>query len=206
MGKKPNDFVEYENSLETINRTASSDPAGFVKKTEKAFHENLRRVASRLAGEDPPCRLVMLAGPSSSGKTTTAYLLAEAIRREGVGSTVLSLDDFYLGENNAPVLPNGQHDYESTEALNVPEIHRCLYSLIKRDCCDMPIFDFEAHKPLAEKRHVALGKRDITVVEGIHALNPLLVPDLPEIRARKIYISVKQGIRDRESDLLDQMR
>lgn len=201
MGNNPNDFVAYENSVEKINHAASSDPAGFVRDTEKAFHGDLHRIAAQLAKEDPPCRLVMLAGPSSSGKTTTANLLAEAIRREGVGSVVLSLDDFYLGENNAPLLPSGQRDYESVKALNLPEIQHCLSDLIRQSRCEMPTFNFEIHMPFETRRRVELGERDIAVVEGIHALNPLLIQDLPALRVRRIYISVKQGIRAQGTEL-----
>lgn len=124
-------FVTYHNELSQINTAAGNAPKDFVLGTEEAYHNNIRNIVKDIAGQQSKCRLVMLFGPSSSGKTTTAYLLQSAFQKIGIGSTIISLDDFYRGESQAPLLPNGQHDYECVEALNVPEIHSCLLSLIE---------------------------------------------------------------------------
>ncbi|QAT49999.1 nucleoside kinase [Caproiciproducens sp. NJN-50] len=196
------DFVEYQNSVQQINRSVREDPEAFVAKGERAYHDNLRRIADSLAMEEPPCRLVMLAGPSASGKTTTAHLLAEALRERGTGAEIISLDDFYRGEHQAPLLPDGSHDYENVEALNVPEILECLGDLIASGRCNMPVFDFTIRLPYPHRRQVVLEDREIAIVEGIHALNPLLIAGLPARHIRRIYISVKQGIRDEAGELL----
>ena len=196
------DFVEYQNSVQQINLAVSEDPEAFVARGEKDYHDNLRKIADRLAKEEPPCRLVMLAGPSASGKTTTAHLLAEALRERGTGAEIISLDDFYRGEHQAPLLPDGSHDYESVEALNVPEILQCLGELIEDGRCNMPVFDFTIRLPYPHRRQVVLEDREIAIVEGIHALNPLLIEGLPAQHIRRIYISVKQGIRDEAEELL----
>ncbi len=103
--------------MEEINRGAQTDAKAFVEKAEADYHANIAAIARKIAGENPVCRLVMLAGPSSSGKTTTAHLLKKALEKAGVGSVSISLDDFYLGESLAPLLPNGKHDFECLEAL-----------------------------------------------------------------------------------------
>ncbi|MCI1964572.1 MAG: nucleoside kinase [Oscillospiraceae bacterium] len=196
------DFVEYQNSVQQINRAVREDPETFVAAGEKAYHDNLKQIADSLAQEEPLCRLVMLAGPSASGKTTTAHILAEALRERGTGAEMISLDDFYRGEQQAPLLPDGSHDYENVEALNVPEILQCLGALIENGQCNMPIFDFTVRQPSAHKRQVVLKDHEIAIVEGIHALNPRLISGLPVQHIRRIYISVKQGIRDAEKELL----
>lgn len=202
MTAEQTDFIEYQNSVQQINRAAREDPAAFVAAGEKAYHDNLDRVAAMLTEEDPPCRLVMLAGPSASGKTTTAHLLAEALRGRGTNAEIISLDDFYRGEHQAPRLADGSHDYESVEALNIPEVLRCFGELIESGRCKMPVFDFSVRLPYPHRRPVVLGDRDIAIVEGIHALNPKLIGGLPLSRIRRIYISVKQGIRDEERELI----
>jgi uridine kinase len=196
-------FVEYPNELSRINAAAVSTPEAFVAETEEAYHQNILDIAKNIKEGDSGCKLVMLFGPSSSGKTTTSHLLKSAFQEIGIGSTIISLDDFYLGECQAPLLPNGQHDYECVDALNVPEIKNCLFNLVETNHCDMPVFNFEIHMPYPHKRHVSLEEHDIAIVEGIHALNPIVISQLPADKVKKIYISVKQGINNGEDELFD---
>ena len=202
MEKRAAEYVAYRNRLEDINRAVRTDASAFVEAAEAAYRKNIAAIAAEIAAENPACRLIMLAGPSSSGKTTTAHLLKKALVEAGVGCVSISLDDFYLGESLAPMLPNGKRDYECLEALNLKEIQKCLYELVKNNRCEMPVFDFEQHVPYPHRRQVVLHDRDVAVVEGIHALNPLLISALPEFRVHRIYISVKQGVRDSSRDVL----
>ena len=202
--KNSNDnFVKYINQLEEINRAAREDPKDFVRHTEEAFYANLRDISNRIANGPGYCKVIMLAGPSSSGKTTTAHILVDALKENGIKATIISLDNFYRGEKNAPLLPNGQHDYESVDALDVPEVERCLLGLMENSCCDMPVFDFVTRTPKQEKRHVELAKNEIAIVEGIHGLNPIFCQHLPATGYLKIYISIKQGIDDHGKLLFD---
>jgi Uridine kinase len=187
--------------LSSVNAAAVTSPEAFVRSTEEAYLQNLQEIAEGITSSS--CKLVMLFGPSSSGKTTTSYVLQSLLQKSGIGSVIISLDDFYRGEYQAPLLPNGQHDYESVEALDVPEIEACLLSLIQKNFCDMPVFDFEVHMPSLSRRHVELKENGVAIVEGIHALNPVITQNLPAQGVRKIYISVKQGMRDGVRELLD---
>lgn len=194
-------YVTYRNSVVEINRAAEEDPGAFVTDTEAAYQKNLDAIARRIASESPLCRLVMIAGPSSSGKTTTAHRLIDTLRKVGVKSVSISLDNFYFGEKMAPLLPDGSHDYESLGALDLDDIRRCLLGLVRDNACDMPVFDFERHMPYPYRRRVVLHEHEVAVVEGIHALNPELISRLPEFRAHRIYISVKQGVDDGEKQI-----
>ena len=203
MEKSAAEYVTYRNSAEEINRAVRADASAFVEKAEADYRANLAAIAETIAEESRSCRLVMLAGPSSSGKTTTAHLLKQALEKIGVGCVSISLDDFYLGEGLAPMLPNGKRDYECLEALDVPEIQKCLSQLVTASRCEMPAFDFEQHIPYPHRRKVVLHNREVAVVEGIHALNPALIGGLPsECRAHRIYISVKQGVCGDEGEIL----
>jgi uridine kinase len=196
-------FVEYPNELSRINAAASAQPEAFVARTEAAYHQNIRDIAESIVRLKNSCRVVMLSGPSSSGKTTTAHLLKNAFQMIDVDSEIISLDDFYRGELQAPLLANGQRDYESLDALDVPDIERCLLSLIENNCCEMPVFNFAIHMPYAHRRKVILKERSIVIVEGIHALNPALIDNLPEHDLARVYISVKQGIYEQSNQLFD---
>ena len=194
-------YVEYKNELSSINAAALASPENFVNRTEEAYHRNLLSIAESITANS--CRLVLLFGPSSSGKTTTSHLLRNIFPQMGIDSVIISLDDFYRGESQAPLLPNGQHDYESVQALNIPEIRQCLMSLIQNHSCDMPQFNFEIRRPHPYRRHVELKENGVAIVEGIHALNPIILQNLPEKGVGKIYISVKQGMRDGSRQLFD---
>ncbi|MCI1982300.1 MAG: nucleoside kinase [Oscillospiraceae bacterium] len=195
-------YVTYRNSLDEINRAAEADPAAFISGAESSYRKNIRKIAEQIAGEKPMCRLVMLAGPSSSGKTTTAHRLISALKEIGVGCVSISLDDFYLGENRAPLRPDGRRDYECLQALDVKKIQECLSGLVENNRCEMPVFDFEQHVPYPRCRQVVLHENEVAVVEGIHALNPVLIGHLPALRVRRIYISVKQGVTAAGRELL----
>ncbi len=138
----------------------------------------------------------MLAGPTASGKTTTAGALCEALARRGVRAAVVSLDDFYLGFGRAPLLENGEYDYESVEALNLPLLQDCLLRLMEQGACDLPIFDFVASKPKEQTRPVVLQPGDLVIFEGIHALNDVILGALPQEGITKLYVSVQTGLAE----------
>lgn len=181
-------------SLQTINRKARENAAAFVIGEEERYLRSIGDTARRIAAECPISRFILLSGPSSSGKTTTAHFLEQALRREGVNCVTVSLDDFYRGESMAPLLPDGRRDYECPEALDLPEIRRCARELSEQGRCEMPVFDFEQHVRYPHRRQVVLGERGIAVVEGIHGLNPELFGDLSSIRMHRVYISVNSAV------------
>ncbi len=195
-------YREYENDLSAINRNASVSPEGFIQQVEKEYRESLEQAACFLERRTGDIRIVMLAGPSSSGKTTTARNLMEILRQMGLYSIDVSLDDFYKTRENSPVLPDGRPDFESPEALDIPQIDRCLLDLMQHHRSDLPIFDFSTHMPSVKRRHIELPEHSVVIVEGLHALNPIITRDLPEDSLLRVYLSVKQGIQDGEREVL----
>lgn len=195
-------YVHYHNSLEEINRRASEEPGVFSEESESAYRAELMRIAEKAARETEDCRIVLLAGPSASGKTTTASLLLDCLRRAGVSSYVFSLDNFYLSEAESPHHPDGTPDFETVHALDIPQIRSCLLSLIETRTCWMPSFDFALHRPSPEKEFVELPAHSLVIMEGLHALNPLLSQGMPEKSLLHAYLSVKQGIEEEGRPLL----
>lgn len=192
-----NSYHRYALTVDRINKFAVSDPLGFVTMAEKAYRDNIKEIAAEILNDPDKCKVIMLSGPSASGKTTTAKMLQEELLHIGCGSEIISMDNFYLGEENVPRTADGKPDFETVEALNIPQIENCISDLLKYGKCDIAQFDFAKSKPLEETVRIDLHNDSIAIIEGIHALNPIFTKNIKStVGLTKIYISVKQGIRD----------
>lgn len=151
-----------------------TDPAAFIAAEEAHYEAQLEIAADRIAEGIDGCRLVLQCGPSSVGKTTTANKLSRALHRRGVAAYVVSLDDFYRGIDQAPLLPNGQYDYESPLALDLDQLHRCITELTRTGQTLLPRYDFKAGAPAADKQLLKTNGNAAVIFEGIHAFSPLI--------------------------------
>jgi uridine kinase len=134
-------------------------------------------------------KIVLLAGPSSSGKTTSCRRLSVQLRVLGYDVNQLSLDDYFLGRDRTPKLPNGEYDFESIDALDIPLLNEHLNALFRGEEVQIPTFDFKKGDPYFSGKTLQLGPRSILVVEGIHALNPKLTAEIDESLKYKVYVS-----------------
>ena len=169
--------------------TAAETPSSFVCHCEIEYESRVIAAAAEARGSG--CQVVMMTGPSASGKTTTAHKLKDALLHSGTHAVVVSLDDFYKDIENYPRLPDGSKDYENVHALDLPEIHSCLRELIETDKADFPQFDFQTERRKLERTRIEL-QGGVVIVEGIHALNPLLTSALPEGSVYKIYAGLRE--------------
>lgn len=191
-----NSYVKYVDHLEQINEAAKTDPVGMIEQIESAYRRYLGSIVNTITENPERNKIILLAGPSSSGKTTTMEVMKEMLQSRGIRCATISLDDFYRGESNAPLLENGDHDYESVDALDVPVLESCMMNLIESGRCEVPVFDFSVHMPTGQTKPVELSENGVAIFEGIHALNPRISAHLPQERLLKLYISVKQDIKD----------
>lgn len=198
-------YIKYINHLEQINQGAVERPEQMVQEVEEAYHEHIRNIARNILESHKSARVVMLAGPSSSGKTTTAHLLRDYLEGFGAGAHIISLDDFYRGAGLAPVLPNGKFDYESVEALDGDKIRACLKDVIATGKLSVPVYNFTLGRPEDSPRQFETTLGDIVIVEGIHGLNPAFTRELPEGVCVKLYVSVKQQIKDANGEVISPM-
>ncbi|MGX8712208.1 MAG: nucleoside kinase [bacterium] len=134
-------------------------------------------------------RMVLLAGPSSSGKTTSCRRLSVQLSVLGYDVNQLSLDDYFLGRDRTPKLPNGEYDFESVDALDIPMLNDHLNALFRGEEVQIPTFDFIKGEPYFSGKTLKLGPRSVLVVEGIHALNPKLTAAIDESLKYKVYVS-----------------
>ena len=134
-------------------------------------------------------RMVLLAGPSSSGKTTSCRRLSVQLSVLGYDVNQLSLDDYFLGRTRTPKLPNGEYDFECLEALDIPLLNEHLNALFRGEEVKIPTYDFKKGEPYYSGKTLQLGPRSILVVEGIHGLNPKLTADIDEGLKFRVYVS-----------------
>lgn len=183
------------NTLSVINRLAKENREELISKSEERYRSEIDRLVS-LVAENEKYKIILLAGPSGSGKTTTAHMVKDTFAQRGIIAQVVSLDNFYMTADKMPRLPNGDPDFESVYSLDIPEIHRCFYEIITKDKTSIPIFDFTKGGRLDEPYEIDIHDHGIIIVEGIHALNPILTEHLPNINLLKVYISVNCAVYD----------
>lgn len=198
-------YIKYINHLEQINDAAVNHPEKMIEEVEESYHEHLKNISRNITEHHKKVRVVMLSGPSSSGKTTTAHLLQAYLAEFGTKSVIISLDDFYRGAGLAPVLPNGKFDYESVEALDEEQIKKCLGDVISTGEFSVPRYSFALGRPHGDVRRYKIGPDDVVIVEGIHGLNPLFTRELPQESCIKLYVSVKQMIKCENGEVISPM-
>ena len=179
------------------------DPLWLIRKEGERYEKEVNDIAKRLATASGRC-LVLLSGPSASGKTTTAFKIEERLRLLGRESCTVSLDNFYRGYGKAPQLPDGSYDYESVEALDLPLLETCMQELLRNGETQLPVFDFVTHSPKEERVPLHVAEESVVIFEGIHALNPRLRQHLPEQNLFKIFINVMSSISDDGCELLSE--
>lgn len=194
-------MANINNNLEYINEQARLNPNEFVVKCEQRYNNIIEDIAKRIL-EETGREIVMLAGPSSAGKTTTARKLCENLNKKGVKTYVLSLDDFYLNREDIPYLPDGTQDYETVYALDLQLFTECVNKLLMGETVKNPVFDFTTGKRSdKEFNEITLGKEDVVIIEGLHALNPIITEKI-QGKLLKIYINVSSRIYDNKGNII----
>ena len=134
-------------------------------------------------------RLVLIAGPSSSGKTTTCKRLSVQLAVNGIKPVPISLDDYFLDRDKTPLDEKGDYDFEHLHALNLPLLNEQLTALFRGEEVELPRYDFPTGTSQKSGRKLRLGENEILVVEGIHALNPELTSQIPDEQIYRVYAS-----------------
>ncbi len=179
-------------TLETINSNVTDGKDEFIRQCEEAYKKQLDRISSDI------CRnygrvLVMLAGPSSSGKTTTANILRKDFENMGRHSIVVSLDDFYRDQEESFYFEDGTVDYETVKALDTDCLVKCMEDLLHKGKAMIPRFSFQT-KNREGYNEVTVHDDEIIIVEGLHALNPVITDPLEKEKMVKLYVSVSSRI------------
>lgn len=169
---------------ESVCRNESKE---IIWMAEGLHEKKIADIADKIA--DKGRRLVMIAGPSSSGKTTFAKRLCIQLRVAGLKPYVISLDDYYRNRDDIEPEPDGTRNFERLEALDVKQFNQDLQELLDGKTVKMPTFNFLTGAREYKGNTITLGKGEVLVIEGIHGINERLTPDIDKNDKFKVYIS-----------------
>lgn len=177
-------------NLIDLNKVLQEEKVGNLIRVAEAFHEkNISQIADTIARDIDLIRIVLIAGPSSSGKTTFAQRLGVQLRIHGINPVPVSLDDYFVDRELTPLDENGEYDFECIEAIERDLFNEHLISLIQGEEVELPEYDFIEGKRKNSGKTLKLASKDLLIVEGIHGLNDRLTASIPKGRKFKIYVS-----------------
>jgi len=178
------------NTVGRLNAIINERKIGDFIMTAEALHEKkLARIAAEIAARHERIKVVLIAGPSSSGKTTFAKRLTTHLTVNGLRPVTLSTDDYFVGADRNPRDAAGNPDYEHLEAVDLPLFNRQLLALINGEEVALVRFDFAAKSRQERGERLRISADQIIIIEGLHGLNPRLTAMVPADRKFKIYVS-----------------
>lgn len=166
----------------------SGQTTGLINVSEALQEKKIASIAEQIAHRQGT-RVVLIAGPSSSGKTTFCKRLSIQLVTCGIKPIQISLDDYFVDRHLTPKDENGEYDYESVHALNIPLLNEQLQQLFEVKNIELPKYNFQTGKSEKSGKRLQLGDNQVLVLEGIHALNPELTAQIPQEQKFHIYIS-----------------
>jgi len=161
-------------NLKSINDQKNKDLKSLIETSEKKYKDQVKQVVNAVIKNDK-YKIILLSGPSSSGKTTTSNYIRDYLSEYGFESLVISLDDFFLNREQTPKLPNGDYDFENITALDLPYLNEFVDDMFTNGYALMPTYNFVTGKREKELKKIEVNENTIIIFEGIHALNPDLI-------------------------------
>lgn len=190
-------------TITDLNRIVREKGENHLIHVAEALHEKkYAEVAEQIYDRRHTVKMVLLAGPSSSGKTTSCRRLGVQLSVLGFDVKQLSLDDYFVCRERTPKLPNGEFDFESVDALDIPLLNDHLLALFRGEEVKIPTFDFLTGNPYFSGKTVQMKPESILVVEGIHALNPKLTALIPDEQKFKVYVSALTQIAITDQNMI----
>lgn len=172
-------------------RIEQGDTSEMIQIAEALHEKRLSRIADTIAAanRERGLRLVLISGPSSSGKTTTSKRLGVQLRVLGLHPVLISTDDYFVNREDTPRDENGDYDFEALEAIDLARLNEDLGRLMAGESVEIPRFDFISGTRKWHDNPLQLDDRSILIMEGIHSLNPRLTPSIPDAAKFRIYAS-----------------
>ena len=190
-------------SLTQVNEAIRRDPAAFAAECDATFAKKVESAARKIAEHRGESHVVLLSGPSGSGKTTTALKIEEQMEKMGVETHTISMDNYFntIDPETAPRNREGEIDYESPFCLDIDLLNRHFAMLDRGDTIHIPKYEFA--RQMRSDIHafpLRLGKDELAIFEGIHALNDIIVGKNP--KAFKLYIAARSNLLDDDGNIV----
>ena len=186
------DWAELLNvpNVANLNEKSLNGESGDLIKISEALHEKkIAEIANLINDRHDKIKVVLIAGPSASGKTTFSKRLMVQLAVNGLKPVLISLDDYFVDRENTPKDENGEFDFEAIEAIDVEFFNQQLNQLFSGETVELPKFNFTLGQRVPSGKLLQLLPGSILVVEGIHGMNPDLVPHIPSESTFKIFLS-----------------
>lgn len=160
-----------------------------IRIAEALQEKKVAQMADLISRERDRIRIVLISGPSSSGKTTFSKRLAVQLKVAEMKPVAISLDDYFVDRDKNPKEENGDYDFETLKALNVKIFNRNLNDLLAGKKVQLPRYDFQTGKSISNGQTLQITPKHVIIVEGIHGLNPGLIPEIDDALTYKVYVS-----------------
>lgn len=172
--------------IDDINQKNSENVYKLISRGEDAYIEQVREIANQVSifGK----KIVLITGPSSAGKTTSSFKLKQELNALGISSHVLNMDDFFRPLKDVPLKEDGTPDIEGVGAVDVECIKNCLNDILTTGKTKTPTFDFATHSRTKYWNDCILAKNGVVIMEGIHALNPIVTEGIDPEKIYKVYV------------------
>ena len=195
-------LIKVNTSADLNNIVSIGHMKYLVQISETLQNNHLLEIAGNIAKQSEKIKIILMAGPSSSGKTTTCAKLATYLASYGLNPKMISMDNFFVERTETPKKENGEYDFECLEAVDLKLFSKTMKSLLDGKETVMPTFDFYSGEKKF-KQKMKMDKNDILLIEGIHALNPKVLADIDPSHKFKIYLSPLTAINvDRDNRVL----
>lgn len=178
------------NNVGDFNVACRNKQAYNIIKISEALHEKkVARIADMITNRKNDVRFILVSGPSSSGKTTFSKRLSVQLMVSGLKPRILSLDNYFVNRVDTPLDENGEWDFEALKAIDLSLLNKQMQQLLDGEEVEIPFYDFEIGERRFKGDKMKLNDDNVLIIEGIHALNPELLPNTPENKTFKIYVS-----------------
>lgn len=200
---------EYAGWCDAIGITRMSDVTeildrgegiGLINLCEARQERKYMEVADQIFWRRKKCRIVMMSGPSSSGKTSSSLRIAQQCRVLGLVPKVIELDNYFVNRDLTPKDENGEYDYEHINAMDIERLNKDLNGLLDGREVELPKFNFTTGMSEPSGKTMVLNDNECLFMEGIHALNPALTPHIDQSRIFHVYISALTALKGGEKD------
>lgn len=190
-----------EIDVKEMNGKIEKNALSYIKECEEIYHMQIDETINKIL-KNPEIKFILLAGPSSAGKTTTAKLIKEKLEQRDINAKTISLDDFFVERKDTPLWPDGKPNYESIDAVDWQLFDKCVKSMLEKKYSIIPTYDFILGTKKFEN-YVTLAENDIIIFEGLHCLNKIIDNFISKEFSAKIYLSPQASFQINGEEIMN---